>query len=1467
MADAESQQRELQQQQPNLHLSPEERRLFGQLFSAADTDKIGVITGEVAVKFFEKTRLAPDVLGEIWQIADTENRGLLTPAGFGIVLRLIGYAQAGRAVSSELAMKPGGPLPKFDGITSSSAPPPGPPSGPPPGAAQPLQAQSSGGPIRVPPLTPDKVAQYSSLFEESGAQNGILTGDTAKQIFERAQLPNEVLGRIWNLADRDQKGQLGLTEFVIAMHLLASYKNGSLRALPQILPAGLYEAAARRGIPRQVTGSRPTPDGMSPSAIPRQFTGTGYQGQVPPSRGNTMVPQQAPAAGDQWAVSAQDKAQFDQIYATVDTQNRGFITGEQAVGFFSNSRLPEEALAQIWDLADINSEGQLNRDEFAVAMYLIRQQRSKKDGRDVLPQALPPNLIPPSMRRQTIAPQQPTAPAFDNAANITAPKSASDDLFGLDAFSSPSPPSTAPLQAKTTGDSNYAATPPRTQASPPPPQQPYQQSSHFKPFVPSSSFGQAMMTPQSTGTASTSSPTTQNRGLPSQKGHASAADDLLGDNDPEVSKRLTNETSELANLSNQVSTLGGQMQEVTNKRGSTEQTLSQTQSQKRDFEGRLGQLRSAYEQEVREVQGLEERLKASRNETSKLQQDIAMIQGTHQSLQNERNQIAEALAVDQQENSNLKERIRQTNAEIAQIKPQLEKTRSDARQQKGLVAINKKQLATNEQELEKIKAELAESAKEHEEAKRDLAQSQRDIDAASKAVSEARSPPAAVASPPTAIASPSASSASMNPFFRQSSNAAGTEKGISSPSVQHNVSSPNHNAFDNFFGPSLGSPDHPAGPPPATSFGSQPSTSRDIPQEQLASQTSSEGPSVSTPSASPPPSNFSDSPQATGEPPAPPQSRQITSSFLPLRPNVERSGSESSSVKVVPPASRMGDRPGQEGGHLRQMSLNESPIPESPKQHFEEMASKAPQVEARQSTPLSMSDRSNNHPEATMPNEGQSSAIPSAAHEVPGAFPGDETPDSTTHQSTPYSSKLDPRVDSKPKAPANRVKNQSSIDDDKTPSPAATKYDFDSAFAGFDKGKAPEQTNGNLPQAPASQSEFPPIQEFGGDDESESEDDRGFDDEFTPHSANRTTESGPNQALQSPPTRIEGLAPARPPFNTMDTNNTQLPTPGAQSSPPTYDQTVKSPVQNHGDRKGSNQFPAEYSGLLPSRDDPTSPTSPPSHPFDQPSNVGSAAGIDRGINFFGGENLEPQASHASASSVFSKEHMPMSPGASTTAPYAYTQSPPPAQPSQPSAPAVPAKAPVHDDFDDDFADLENAKEESDHGDTDFTPSHRKDFDEFDPTFDSPSASRHTAQSSTTLPASDSFADFESSISGSTSGQQQGRAQPSTTTETPSHDWDAIFAGLDTPQQNNGVQGGDLGPRDFSSSIGQKQAVQGASKGAGKPSLNRVLSDDTEQDDPILKRLTGMGYPRKESLQALEKFDYNLDKVGGSSFLS
>lgn len=63
---------------PNLNLTPDEKRLFGQLFKQADTEAVGVVTGEVAVKFFEKTRLEPRVLGEVCTFSLRRRRLWLT---------------------------------------------------------------------------------------------------------------------------------------------------------------------------------------------------------------------------------------------------------------------------------------------------------------------------------------------------------------------------------------------------------------------------------------------------------------------------------------------------------------------------------------------------------------------------------------------------------------------------------------------------------------------------------------------------------------------------------------------------------------------------------------------------------------------------------------------------------------------------------------------------------------------------------------------------------------------------------------------------------------------------------------------------------------------------------------------------------------------------------------------------------------------------------------------------------------------------------------------------------------------------------------------------------------------------------------------------------------------------------------------------------------------------------------------
>ena len=58
------------------------------------------------------------------------------------------------------------------------------------------------------------------------------------------------------------------------------------------------------------------------------------------------------------------------------------------------SKLPNNVLGKVWKLSDVDKDGMLDSDEFALAMHLIS---IKMDGHD-LPLELPTHLVPPSKR-------------------------------------------------------------------------------------------------------------------------------------------------------------------------------------------------------------------------------------------------------------------------------------------------------------------------------------------------------------------------------------------------------------------------------------------------------------------------------------------------------------------------------------------------------------------------------------------------------------------------------------------------------------------------------------------------------------------------------------------------------------------------------------------------------------------------------------------------------------------------------------------------------------------------------------------------------------------------------------------------------------------------------------------------------------------------------------------------------------
>uniref|UniRef100_A0A8C2KCJ8 EH domain-containing protein 1 n=1 Tax=Cyprinus carpio TaxID=7962 RepID=A0A8C2KCJ8_CYPCA len=96
----------------------------------------------------------------------------------------------------------------------------------------------------------------------------------------------------------------------------------------------------------------------------------------------------------EWIV-AKDKPTYDEIFYTLSPVN-GKVSGAMAKKEMVKSKLPNNVLGKIWKLADVDNDGFLDDEEFALANHLIKV---KLEGHE-LPADLPDHLVPPSKRGQ-----------------------------------------------------------------------------------------------------------------------------------------------------------------------------------------------------------------------------------------------------------------------------------------------------------------------------------------------------------------------------------------------------------------------------------------------------------------------------------------------------------------------------------------------------------------------------------------------------------------------------------------------------------------------------------------------------------------------------------------------------------------------------------------------------------------------------------------------------------------------------------------------------------------------------------------------------------------------------------------------------------------------------------------------------------------------------------------------------------
>jgi epidermal growth factor receptor substrate 15 len=257
---------------------------------------------------------------------------------------------------------------------------------------------------------------------------------------------------------------------------------------------------------------------------------------------------------------------------------------------------------------------------------------------------------------------------------------------------------------------------------------------------------------------------------------------LLGDDEDTGTSQLHDRSAEIGNAQNQLSSTNRALETVKTERVDVEQKLAEQAAQLSSFQTQLSSAKSAYETETRLLETLRDRYASQNTEIKKLREDLITAESDVSALRAEKSEVQGNLLRDKDEVRDLQKKMASTGAEIETLRVDIEKAKKDAKQQKGLLAIAKKQLATRETEKAKVESELQDArtelndiTKEQEETETELAKEvplnltnghniPQPLSLDNLPITTAQSAQESVPSPPASVRS--ASIKSTNPFDR-----------------------------------------------------------------------------------------------------------------------------------------------------------------------------------------------------------------------------------------------------------------------------------------------------------------------------------------------------------------------------------------------------------------------------------------------------------------------------------------------------------------------------------------------------------------------------------------------------------------------------------------------------------------------------------------------------------------------------
>ncbi|XP_036369569.1 epidermal growth factor receptor substrate 15-like 1 isoform X3 [Octopus sinensis] len=209
---------------------------------------------------------------------------------------------------------------------------------------------------------------YEGYYLQADPTNtGSIGALDAARFLKKSSLKENVLSQIWDLSDPTGKGYLEKPGFFIALKLIALAQIGHEISL-----------------------------GRLPSETPPPNLGPVEPVLSPPE---TIVMSPPHSVGTNWVILPPEKAKYDKLFDSLQPVN-GLASGDKVKPVLLNSKLPVDILGHIWDLSDVDKDGFLDKDEFAVAMHLVYSALENNP----VPTTLPPKLIPPSKRKRVSLP-------------------------------------------------------------------------------------------------------------------------------------------------------------------------------------------------------------------------------------------------------------------------------------------------------------------------------------------------------------------------------------------------------------------------------------------------------------------------------------------------------------------------------------------------------------------------------------------------------------------------------------------------------------------------------------------------------------------------------------------------------------------------------------------------------------------------------------------------------------------------------------------------------------------------------------------------------------------------------------------------------------------------------------------------------------------------------------------------------